>query len=51
MNSYIDPSDMQQALQRAHKIRSDAVHESLRMGRRRISELFHSYNPQKRFRR
>lgn len=51
MNSYISPNEMQEALNRAHKIRSLAVHESLSAGRRRLTELFRSYNPQKRFRR
>ncbi len=51
MNNYISPNEMQEALKRAHIIRSQAVHDGLSSGRRRLTELFRLYNPQKRFRR
>ncbi len=51
MHKYIEPHELEKAVRRAHKIRSIAVHASLFAGRRRLSELFHLYNPQKRFRR
>lgn len=51
MDNYFKPDELEKAMKHAHEIRSIAVHDSLRVGHRRLSELFHLYNPQKRFRR
>lgn len=51
MDNYFKPGELEKAVKYAHEIRSIAVHNSLRAGCRRLSELFHLYNPQKRFRR
>lgn len=51
MSSKTDLKEIKAAMDRAHQIRSEAAFDTLKRGARHITELFSSYNPQKRFRR